>query len=301
LLPFAPAGVLFLLLGFIALLAAAFAFVPRGMPRRLCAFSLLLCPATAITVCLGQNTFLTCALLLGGFAALPRRPLLAGILFGLLTYKPQLWLMVPVALLAGRHWRALAATALTALVLALLSTMVFGLDAWREWIAVMTKPSALYEQWNVIARLNGQSIYTNAVLLGAPVPLANVLQGVSTLLAAAAVWWCYSRPITADMRIAVLLAATMLAAPHVIDYDALMLGIAATFLALRAFADGFRRGEAILIVLLWVSPLVNPPSIFPVGFATPLVILLFAAAVMGRGRSQPLLRSGHAALGFPPP
>jgi hypothetical protein len=37
---------------------------------------------------------------------LERRPLLAGGLLGLLIYKLQLGLLIPVALLAGRHWRA---------------------------------------------------------------------------------------------------------------------------------------------------------------------------------------------------
>ena len=42
----------------------------------------------------------------GGLSLLERRPLLAGGLLGLMIYKPQLGLLIPVALLAGRHWRA---------------------------------------------------------------------------------------------------------------------------------------------------------------------------------------------------
>ena len=53
----------------------------------------------------GRRTW-TAALFGGGLSLLERRPLLAGGLLGLLIYKPQLGLLIPVALLAGRHWRA---------------------------------------------------------------------------------------------------------------------------------------------------------------------------------------------------
>ncbi len=54
----------------------------------------------------GQNSTWTAALSGSGLSLLERRPLLAGGLLGLLIYKPQLGLLIPVALLAGRHWRA---------------------------------------------------------------------------------------------------------------------------------------------------------------------------------------------------
>ena len=42
----------------------------------------------------------------GGLSLLERRLLLAGGLLGLLIHKLQLGLLIPVALLAGQHWRA---------------------------------------------------------------------------------------------------------------------------------------------------------------------------------------------------
>ncbi len=297
LLPFAPAGLLFLGLSFAGLVAALSLFAARGERRLIQALSLALCPASAITVCLGQNTFLTCALMVGGFGLVPRRPVLGGALLGLVTYKPQFWLLVPVALLAERQWKALAAALGAAALAALASFAVFGFAPWHDWFDLMTAPSAVYEQWRVIARLNGQSIYTYAALLGASVPLANAIQAAATLFAAAAVWWCYRRPMAKDLRLAVLLAATMLAAPHIIDYDAVMLGIAASLFFLRGLDDGFSFGDLPIAVLAWLSPLINPPTVFVAGFVTPLLILLFIAAVMRRGRVLPLPRREGAALG----
>ena len=51
---------------------------------------LLALPTTAIALAAGQNGFLTGALLLGGLRLRETRPILAGILFGALAYKPQL-------------------------------------------------------------------------------------------------------------------------------------------------------------------------------------------------------------------
>ena len=294
-LPPIVAGALFLLLGFAALVAAGLAFCPRLRGRMICALSLLLCPATAITVCLGQNTFFTCALLLGGFGLGARRPVLGGILLGAATYKPQLWLMVPVALIAGRQGKMLAAAVAAAAGLALASVAVFGIEPWRAWLEMMTAPSALFAQWNQLARLNGQSIYTYAVLLGAPAPVANALQAASALIAASAVWWCHRRAMAAEIRLAVLFAATMLAAPHLIDYDALMLGIAATLMFVRRLDDGLHVAETVLLAIVWASPFVNPPSVFPIAYATPILILAFIAWVLRR-ESQAQARIGTPAL-----
>jgi len=54
----------------------------------------------------GQNAFLTAALFGAATLYIDRRPVVAGLLFGALCYKPQFGLLIPVALAAGGHWRA---------------------------------------------------------------------------------------------------------------------------------------------------------------------------------------------------
>lgn len=262
--------------------------------------SALLCPATAINVCLGQNAFLTTALLFGGFAMLKQKPVIAGMLLGLLTFKPQLWLMVPVALLALRQWHAMTAAAVTALAVALASLAVFGAEPWRFWFELMTGPSELYRGWLVAGRLNGQSVYTCAALLGASETVANILQAMATAAAAACVYWSCRRSLPPNLQLAVLLAATFLAAPHVIGYDAIMLAIAATLLFSHALETGFRFGDAIVSALLWVCPLINPPSLFRIGLVTPLLISLFIAWVMARARIHPSQHSPGRIGGLAP-
>src|SRR6185503_18257543 len=91
-------------------------------------------PAAVHVVVSGQATFLSVALAYGALRLLDRAPALAGILFGLLGYKPQLCLLVPVALIAARQWRALAWAIATGIVLVATSHAVFGAGAWLDFI-----------------------------------------------------------------------------------------------------------------------------------------------------------------------
>lgn len=296
---FAVGYALFLALGFAAALAATWHAAGEGRGW-LHLGTLLLCPAAPFTVFVGQNAFLTSALLVGGMSLLSASPVLGGALLGVAAYKPQFWLMVPVALVAARQWRALASAFASAALLALLALAVFGVDAWRAWIDVATGASDFYQSWVVAGRLKGMSVYACAVLLGAPAAWASIAQGTAMVAAAAAVFWCYSRPLRGELRLAALLAATVLAAPHVSNSDALLLGIAATLLLSVALDDGFRPGEAIIIPMLWASPLLNPPSLFIIGALTPALTGIFIAGVIARGRDAERARSPGAALGLAP-
>src|SRR5256885_2593682 len=70
-------------------------------------------PAVFVNLGHGHNGFLTAALIAFALVQLDRRPILAGILFGLLAYKPQFGLMIPLVLLATGRWRTLFAAGAT--------------------------------------------------------------------------------------------------------------------------------------------------------------------------------------------
>lgn len=284
LLPSALSLTVFLLSGFALALAASWLFLGRGAGRALAGFSLVLCPAVPFNVMTGQNAFFTSALLVGGFGLLGRFPVMAGVLFGIMTFKPQFWLMVPVALLAARQWRALAATAATALLLALLTLPVFGIEIWRHWFALMSGADQTYREWVVNGRLNGLSVFACATWLGAPAILANLAQALAVAAAAAIVYWTCRQPRAPELQLAVLLAATMLAALHASASDAVLLGIAAS-LYLAAPRRALLPASAVaLAAAVWIAPLLNPPSIFRPGAFTPVLILLFLANIVGELR-----------------
>jgi alpha-1,2-mannosyltransferase len=293
LVPFDAACALFLLSTFLLLVLVLWRTTGPGFRPWLHSLSLLLAPASGFTIGSGQNGFLTAALLVGGFGLLRRQPILAGALLGVLTYKPQFWLLVPIALTAARQWRAFASAMITAAGMALVSLAVLGFEPWRVWIGWMIHPPAeAYRAWLVAGRLQGESLYTNLVLLGAPHALANFGQLSGLIVAGACVWWTYRRPVPADLQLALLLAATMLAAPHVGPYDAVLLVVAVTILFARGVEEGFRPGELVVLVLVWMVQLFNPPGAFPIGLITPGLTIMLIAYTMVRARAALDFRPG---------
>ena len=95
-------------------------------------------PALFISAVGGQNGAVTAALLGGGLALVDRRPMVAGLLFGLLAYKPHLALMLPFALIAGRRWSTLGAAGATVMLLVSASAIAFGADRWLEYASNLT-------------------------------------------------------------------------------------------------------------------------------------------------------------------
>ena len=277
LLPFGAAYALFVVATF-ALAAAAVLAGERGFRRALLGGALALSPAAAITATAGQNSFLAAALLVGGCRLAATRPALGGALLGVLTVKPQLFLMVPVALLAARQGRALAACVAAALSLVAASVALFGLAPWQAWLDAMLDPAnELHRGWTELSLRWGESVYTDATLLGAAPLAAAAAQGVAILAAAIAVVRVRAN---APQSLMVLLAATVLAAPHVAAYDTVLLGIAAGLFLARALERGLRPMDLPLALALWLVPLYGAPITSPLGFATPLVVLAFLGRMM---------------------
>jgi len=284
LMPFWLSFVLFLAATFLLLNLALRPYLPRGHQRRICLASLVLAPTSAFTVAVGQNAFLTTTLLVGGFGLVRRNPLLAGAMLGLLAFKPQLCLMVPVGLVAARHWKALASAVAAAILLTLTSFLILGLAPWQEWLTLLLRPNLEYEHWLKVGRLNGQSVYAEAVLLGLSVGVARLMQAIAVLLSAALVWWTFrTSGIRYNLQVAILLTATILAAPHVSNYDAVMVTVAASFFLCDTIDNGARFGDTILFLIVWGIELLDPPMMFRLGLVTPLVYCLFTATLIARG------------------
>lgn len=190
---------------------------------------LLAFPAVFWTLGLGQNAFLTAALLGAGTLWIDRRPVVAGLAFGALCYKPHLGLLVPVALLAGRHWRALGAGLASAAVLCMLSLVVFGWETWRGFFAVAAGSHASYESGRIA--LGGMvSPFAAALLLGASPTVAYSAQIAVTLTAALLVGVVWRRGGALPTRAAVLAAATLVAVPVILIYDLMLAAVAAVWL-----------------------------------------------------------------------
>ncbi len=118
--------------------------LPR--PRLPLALVAITAPTSIVTLVAGQTGFLAAGLFLGGMRLAPARPMLGGILLGLLAYKPQLGLLVPVALVAAGQWRAIATAVITVAAVALASGAAFGWHIWADWLAYLPAYSAQFER-----------------------------------------------------------------------------------------------------------------------------------------------------------
>ena len=255
LLPYLQSLGAWLALGLAGYLAALW----RILPKPLTLWVGLAFPAVFWTVTHGQTSFLTTSLFCWGLLQLPRRPVLAGILFGALTFKPHLGLLLPVALVAGRHWRSVVAAALTALLSAAASAVLFGTGVWADFLASTTETRSMLESGlNFGHYYKLQSVFAAARLLGLSMPVAYSLQALVAIGAAAAVAWVWRRP-TADpeMKNAALMAATPLSTAFIFDYDLLLLAPAIAWLARKGVTDTPLPYERAILVATFLVPFVS--------------------------------------------
>ena len=267
-----------------ALRSSTAAATPSSFPL----VAALACPASAINAIDGQAVFLVAALIVGGFGLIERRPWLGGLVLGLLTFKPQFCILVPIALIAAGQWRALLASGLSALAMMLASGLVFGFDLWLRWFPLiienLVSPS---EKWIEFGRMWGHSVYTCAVLLGAPERLASGAQLLATFGAAASVIIAFRSRLGTREKTAVFLAATVLAAPHSGPYDVTLLVIAAAFW-LMSRAAPLPLWCWTLAFMIWLLPLLSPPLLFPAARSAPLFPILLIVLLLRPGISAPV-------------
>jgi alpha-1,2-mannosyltransferase len=186
-------------------------------------------PAVFWTLGLGQNAFLTAALFGAGTFYIDRRPVLSGVLFGAMCYKPHFGLLIPVALLAGRHWRALASAVVSVALLSGLSLIVFGWETWRDFLASAAASHATYQSGQ-IAFGGLVSPFGAVLLLGGTTTIAYAVQAGATLAAGFLVAAVWHRRCPLPIRAATLAAATLVAIPVVLIYDLMLAAVAGAWL-----------------------------------------------------------------------
>jgi alpha-1,2-mannosyltransferase len=284
LMPYFPAFVLWTLGGFALFLYAA---LHGGIERRHLLF-LAVAPAVALNVFIGQNGFFTAALLIGGLVNLDRRPVLSGVLFGVLTIKPQLGLLLPVMLAASGRWRTMAAAAATIAALVVATSWLYGADIWTAYLdKVVPVQRHLQEHGGGLLLLQVSSAFFAGRLLGLPIAMDWALQAVVSAAALAAVVWTFWRRRDLVLSSALLVTCAFLFTPYSMNYDMVVLAWAATLLRRRAMNEPV---DHYLVVAVWTLPVtmmlagaIHIPLAFLVlsGFAARLVWLLARERAIG--------------------
>lgn len=262
--------------------------------------AILAYPAVLLNAGHGQNGFLTTALLGAGALAMRGRPVLAGLCFGCLVYKPHLALAVPVALLAARRWTSLIAAGASALALCGLSAAVLGFDTWRAFLAAAPLARAALEQdW--VGPEKMPSVFAAIRLLNGPVVMAYGAQCLATAAALGVVAaFCRTRPEPLAMG-AVMAAAAPLASPFLLDYDLVLLAIPLGWMLGQAQRTGFLPWEKSALLagfaLPWLARAIATHAGVPIG---PLVVLALFAAVLRRAWIAGRQGSARMASACPP-
>lgn len=238
-------------------------------------------PAVFMNLTHGHNGFLTASLFAGALALLDRRPWLAGVLFGLLAYKPQFALMIPLALLAEARWRTIASAAATVCILALLTSAIFGIDVWPAFLSSLsfTRSAVLEEGGAGFYKI--QSVFAWTRMWGGSSTLAYILQTLTTAGVGVLLFRLWRSPASFASKAAALCLASLLATPYCFDYDMMVLAPAIALLVAQGAANGFRDYEKVALAALWAMPLVDRtvPQWTLVSVGVPVMLLLFLMQV----------------------
>ena len=286
--PYIPGLVAWLVAGWFAFYRA----LRLAVPGRDAVLLALAAPAVFVNAYGGQNGTWTAAFFGGGLCLLQRRPFVAGMLFGLMIYKPHLGLLIPVALLAGRQWRAIAGAAISAGALIATSVLLLGPEIWRDYLHFGTfLRQTILEQgaggWHRLV-----SVFVSARLLGADVQSAYVAQAAVGLIAAAVVALAWFRDAPAAIRYALLVLGTFLATPYLLDYDMVVGAFVAVWLTRpESVVHHSERTVLITVGLVLIAPLFAALLTNTTGFALGPLFVIPAFVLAARAAfGEPVLR-----------
>jgi hypothetical protein len=222
----------------------------------------------------GQNGFLSAALLGGGLLFLETQPLLGGMLLGLLSYKPHIFVLLPLALLAGRQWRALGGLIISCFGLFSASIAVFGFDIWQVFLKNISL--TMHNLHNEALWFDKMpSVFAAVRCTGQGVTMAWICQGLAIAAAVSLVVWFWSGPASLALRASALVLAILLFSPHIWYYDLTLLALPLAWFWQLGSTRGWLPGEQSLLILSWIMPLLNfllAPG--PLYLVAPLILLI---------------------------
>jgi hypothetical protein len=239
-------------------------------------------PAVLINLGHGQNAFLSAALIGSGARWLDRRPVLAGVAFGLLAYKPHLGLLLPVALIIARRWTTAVSAAATVLMFAGASLWAFGPGAWAAFFENTRLARAVLET-GLVAPEKMASAFAAVKVLGGSVGLAYAVQAAVVVYVIASLVRAHRRSPRGPAEPALLVTAALLGSPFLLDYDLVILAFPLAWLASRGAQDGFRPWEKLVLLAGFALPLVSRPlALWAHLPLTPLVLLALFQLLLRR-------------------
>ncbi|CAM3821363.1 glycosyltransferase family 87 protein [Polynucleobacter arcticus] len=270
LLPFATACIVYLIATFTAYVYV----IKKNFSDNVMVLVLVAFPGVWMNFRLAQNGFLITALFGGALLLLPKYPRLSGAFIGALCIKPHLAMMWPVALLAIGAWQTLFSALATGLFFVGASVYFFGPELWEGWFSSLYLARQILEtaqfHWNY-----SPSVFAFMSLLGAPLSLAYGAHIAIVILLILIVWKVWRSNASWPMRQSILVFASLLVSPYIMDYDLTLLALPIALIATQGMKYGWLPSERRMLALLWMLPILMvvlaSATSFQIG---PIVILV---------------------------
>jgi len=285
-------------IGWVAVSIVPYLAVMRAIVGRNFGLMLALAvPMVFINGLVGQNGFLTAALIGGALYLIPVRPVLAGVCLGLLTYKPQYGLLFPIVLIAAGHGRVFISAGVTALVVAFASWLAFGTESWLAFFHWMPRFSQAFLTEGKATWWKLQSIFSLVRYFGGAEQLAWAFQWVLTASVAVVLALMWRSRVPYTLKAAALAAGTLLTTPYLFMYDMMVLAIPVAFLVRVGLKSGFRAYElpALGGILVLIGCYIFTGT--PTGFGATLIVsglILSRAGSWWRREPAPALVAARA-------
>ncbi len=280
--PLALAPYFWSLVAWLAGTGYAFYRVLRGYLPSLDPAAFVAFPALFVNIAHGQNGFFSAALIGGGLLAMEAKPVLAGLLFGLMAFKPHLALVIPFALVFARRWTTLAVAGVTAAGFCALSLIVFGAPAWAGFFADSSFARSSLEN-NLVGDEKMQSVFAAARLLHQSIAFAWGAQIATAICVVAALWVLQQRALRSVGEAPAVVCAGLLASPFLLDYDLTLMAIPLVWLLGQGLRAGFLPFEKAVMALAFLLPLISRVLAGAVGLPlAPLTIAALFALTMRR-------------------
>lgn len=253
-----PFGISYVLWLVITLTLAVFACMIMVSRKKSLALLVLSFPAVMYNFRWGQNGFLSTALFGAGICFMETNPILAGLMFGLLTFKPWLAVFPFLILLVTRKWKIFGWSVLFTILTVILSIFVYGMETWRAFFhqlfytgttlftSIWENTSAIQPTMQTALRLlgiDGTPLYVILLFLGIVVTgvVVRVFQITNRL----------------PLRGSAMVLGIFVFIPYFIEYDLMLLCIPTILLIYDCLQEGYRKMDYIAIGALWLMPLIN--------------------------------------------
>lgn len=199
----------------------------------------ILTPASVYNILLGQLSLLTGCYFVASLLLIDRAPIRSGIFSALTLFKPQIALLAPVAIMARKSWRGVAAGLAMAGTLCLLTLAIFGTPLWVAYVthglqsshALLALPyprSAFGPHYRGGFEYDTISVFYMLRSFGLTIDSSMIGQAASALIAMALCWRIWHRndsdPI---IRVVITIFLGVLVTPYgfIQDLSAFSLGV----------------------------------------------------------------------------